>query len=116
MQINCHLCKKRVHESEIQFEPVTGDDDIEKVCDTIDKSDQIQKDCGTPPVASNKKKKKSKRDNSAGLILPVSKAIATKSKPSTKQNPTNRNKLKNLLDNQSSSSGKSNLLEFLKKI
>ena len=114
LRIICHLCKKCVHESEIQFEPVTGDEDIEKDCDTIDKSNK--EDCETPAaVSSNKKKKKSKRDQSAGLILPVSKTIATKSKPTLKQNP-NKSKLKNLLDNQSGSSGKSNLMDFLKKI
>ena len=114
LRIICHLCKKCVHESEIQFEPVTGDKDIEKDCDTIDKSNK--EDCETPAaVSSNKKKKKSKRDHSAGLILPVSKTIATKSKPTMKQNP-NKNKLKNLLDNQSGTSGKSNLMDFLKKI
>lgn len=114
LRIICHLCKKCVHESEIQFEPVTGDDeDIEKDCDTIDKS---KEDCETPAaVSSSKKKKKSKRDQSAGLILPVSKTIAAKSKPTIKQNQ-NKNKLKNLLDNQSGTSGKSNLMDFLKKI
>ena len=105
LTVKCHLCKRLVREdSDIQFQT--------SVADNADEVLSLE-----PEENSNKtsKKKKSKRDKTAGLSIPLSISKPNPGRPHPKSSLTNKNKLKNLLANQSESP-ESNLMKFLSKI
>ena len=105
LSVKCHLCKRLVSEDGvIQFQTSVAD-----------KADDVL--FLEPEENSNKtsKKKKSKRDKTAGLSIPPSISKPTPGRPHPKPSLTNKNKLKNLLANQSESP-ESNLMKFLSKI
>ena len=104
LTVKCHVCKRKVREdSDVQFKISVSDKEIE-VSDVSVSGD-----------VKTSKKKKSKRDKTAGLSIPPSISKSNPGRSNPKPAPTNRNKLKNLLANQSESS-QSNLMKFLSKI
>ena len=104
LTVKCHVCKRKVREdSDVQFKISVADKEIE-VSDV-----SVSEDVKTS------KKKKSKRDKTAGLSIPPSISKSNPARSNPKPAPANKNKLKNLLANQSESS-QSNLMKFLSKI
>ena len=101
LRVMCHLCKKLVSEEEIQFEHPAPAQPVNKTV-PVDSLEEVKVS----------KKKKSKKDKTAGLLIPPS---IQKVNPTSRQ-PTNTNKLKNLLKTQVGGSPKSHLMDFLKKI
>ena len=104
LRVMCHLCKKLVSEEEIQFEHPAPAQPVNKTV-PVDSLEEVKVS----------KKKKSKKDKTAGLLIPPS---IQKVNPTSisKRQPTNTNKLKNLLKTQADGSPKSHLMDFLKKI
>ena len=104
LRVMCHLCKKLVSEEEIQFEHPASAQPVNKTV-PVDSLEEVKVS----------KKKKSKKDKTAGLLIPPS---IQKVNPTliSKRQPTNTNKLKNLLKTQADGSPRSHLMDFLKKI
>ena len=105
LTVKCHVCKRKVREdSDVQFKISVAEDKEIEVSDV-----SVSEDVKTS------KKKKSKRDKTAGLSIPPSISKSNPGRSNPKPAPANKNKLKNLLANQSESS-QSNLMKFLSKI
>ena len=105
LTVKCHVCKRKVREdSDVQFETSVADqaDDVL----SLEPEENLNK---------TSKKKKSKRDKTAGLSIPPSIAKPNPGRSHPKPALANKNKLKNLLANQSESP-ESNLMKFLSKI
>ena len=102
LTVKCHVCKRVVkEESDVRFQasiPVKAAN-----VPTLE------------PEDLKSKKKKSKRDKTAGLSIPPSISKPNLGRPHSKPALANKNKLKNLLANQSESP-ESNLMKFLSKI
>ena len=101
LTVKCHVCKRLVKEdSEVQFQVPDKAADISSL--------ELEEDL-------KKTKKKKKRDKTAGLLIPPSTSKPNPGRPHPKPALANKNKLKNLLANQSESP-ESNLMKFLSKI
>ena len=101
MNIQCHLCRRDSSKQEILFSK------LELHQETKARSEEIQN-------LEKSKKKKSKKDKNAGLNIPP---VSTQYKAQTKtKTVSSQNKLKHLLARENSSSNKSCLQDFLKKI
>ena len=102
LTVRCHVCKRIVKEdSEVQFRVPDKAADVS----SLEPEEDLKKS----------KKKKSKRDKTAGLSIPPSISKPNPGRPHPKPALANKNKLKNLLANQSESP-ESNLMKFLSKI
>ena len=104
LRVMCHLCKKMVSEEEIMFEQPAPSQPVNKTVQ-VDSLEEVKLS----------KKKKSKKDKTAGLLIPPSIQKANPTLVSKRQS-TNTNKLKNLLKSQADGSPKTHLMDFLKQI
>ena len=105
LTVKCHVCKRKVIEdSDVQFETSVAD-----------QADDVLSLKPEETLSKTSKKKKSKRDKTAGLSIPPSIAKPNPGRSHPKPSLANKNKLKNLLANQSESP-ESNLMKFLSKI
>ena len=106
LTVKCHVCKRSVKEdSYVQFQTSVPDAKAVDVSTLEPEEEDLKKS----------KKKMSKRDKTAGLSIPPSISKPNPGRPHSKPGLANRNKLKNMLANQSESP-ESNLMKFLSKI
>ena len=106
LTVKCHACKRLVkQDSDVQFQTSVPDVKAGDVLTLEPEEEDLKKS----------KKKKSRRDKTAGLSIPSSISKPNPGRPHSKPGLANKNKLKNLLANQSESP-ESNLMKFLSKI